>query len=107
MNKIPKELNIKGVEIYDDCIRYGGKFYYPNHSFKEFYKKDKTQCDDAEFAELHDRFAMAALTGMLGESDYVTINLENGLGTDFFASQAYELDDAMLAARNKGANPPF
>lgn len=49
--------------------------------------------DEAEMMRLRDRFAAAALTGLLADPS------ERGLDVAVWACMAYELADAMLAER--------
>jgi hypothetical protein len=55
-----------------------------------------SEYDEVSLTGLRDRFAMAALTGLLSEGG------EDGLPFYESASRAYRIADAMMEARNAG-----
>lgn len=59
----------------------------------EAFRKYSEDCKETDLAELRDRFAMAALTGLLANSHYHPSNVK--------AEEVYDLADAMLMQREK------
>jgi hypothetical protein len=76
----------------------------------KLHEKDLAKQQEKELSDLRDKFAMAALTGMMANAHYlagVPKEAERrimGIET-FIAESAYELADCMLVHRSKGRAP--